>query len=331
MGDPMTLADPNMPWFSVKEAVLPFARFPGVDTILGPEMRSTGEVMGWDVSFARAFLKAQMGAGVDLPTSGKAFLSIKDSDKTDQLVDTAQILVAQGFTILATSGTATFLAEHDVPSEVVRKHYEGGRTVVDIMKDGEVVIVMNTTEGAQAVEDSRSMRNVALMDKIPYFTTAAGAHAAARAIGVEEDLSRFQPLGQPELPGPVAGPERGHKAVVGAVGNPDRLCLILKRDQGDDGAENLILGKGMIGWDIPDKGWCGVIAALGQAIGHWCLGQYLVRGRLRQKPVDNAFLAGGNQRADICVFKGWGDFQGMDSGRQSRGQFIVNLALHKDA
>ena len=113
--------------------------------------------------------------------------NIKDSDKTDQLVDTAQILVAQGFTILATSGTATFLAEHDVPSEVVRKHYEGGRTVVDIMKDGEVVIVMNTTEGAQAVEDSRSMRNVALMDKIPYFTTAAGAHAAARAIRARDE------------------------------------------------------------------------------------------------------------------------------------------------
>ena len=107
MADPMTLADPNMPWFSVKEAVMPFARFPGVDTILGPEMRSTGEVMGWDRSFARAFLKAQMGAGMDLPDPsqgpvGKVFFSIKDSDKTPQLVETAQILVDLGFALVAT-------------------------------------------------------------------------------------------------------------------------------------------------------------------------------------------------------------------------------------
>ncbi|UWQ19183.1 carbamoyl-phosphate synthase large subunit [Jannaschia sp. M317] len=182
MGDTMMLSHPDTPWFSVKEAVLPFARFPGVDTLLGPEMRSTGEVMGWDRSFARAFLKAQMGAGVVLPEGGTVFLSIKSDDKTAQLVETASLLIDMGFSILATSGTAEFLARHGIESRHVNKAYEGGRTVVDVMKDGEVQLVMNTTEGAQAVEDSRSMRNVALMDRIPYFTTLAGSHAAALAM-----------------------------------------------------------------------------------------------------------------------------------------------------
>jgi len=182
MADQMTLADPDMPWFSVKEAVLPFARFPGVDTILGPEMRSTGEVMGWDVSFPRAFLKAQMGAGTDLPENGKVFFSIKDADKTGQLVDTARLLVEMGFAIVATRGTSSFLSEHGIDCEVVNKVYEGRPNIVDMMKDGQITLVMNTTEGAQAVEDSREIRSVALYDKIPYFTTAAGAHAAAQAI-----------------------------------------------------------------------------------------------------------------------------------------------------
>ncbi|MCK0167506.1 carbamoyl-phosphate synthase large subunit [Jannaschia sp. S6380] len=187
IGDLMTLAHPDTPWFSVKEAVLPFARFPGVDTLLGPEMRSTGEVMGWDRSFARAFLKAQMGAGVQLPTEGTVFLSIKDADKTDQLVETARILGDMGFSILATSGTAAFLSRHGIESHHVNKAYEGGRTVVDVMKDGEVALVMNTTEGAQAVEDSRSMRGVALNDRIPYYTTLAGAHAAALAMKARDE------------------------------------------------------------------------------------------------------------------------------------------------
>src|SRR5690606_19458666 len=111
--------------FSVKEAVLPFARFPGVDTLLGPEMRSTGEVMGWDRSFPRAFLKAQMGAGVTLPTEGAVFFSIKDADKTPMLVETAQLLVEMGFSIVATRGTASFLEQHGIPCEVVNKVYEG--------------------------------------------------------------------------------------------------------------------------------------------------------------------------------------------------------------
>ncbi|SMP14799.1 carbamoyl-phosphate synthase large subunit [Shimia sagamensis] len=187
IADQMTLADPDMPWFSVKEAVLPFARFPGVDTILGPEMRSTGEVMGWDRSFARAFLKAQMGAGMVLPTEGKAFISVKDSDKTDMMIDAANILIGMGFTVVATSGTAAWLSKNGVTCEKVNKVYEGRPNIVDMLKNGDISLVMNTTEGAQAVNDSRDIRSVALYDRIPYFTTAAASHAAARAIKAREE------------------------------------------------------------------------------------------------------------------------------------------------
>ncbi|WP_194098038.1 carbamoyl-phosphate synthase large subunit [Marivivens aquimaris] len=181
-GDPFELADPNTPWFSVKEAVLPFARFPGVDTILGPEMRSTGEVMGWDRSFARAFLKAQLGAGTHLPEEGNVFISIRDGDKGDEMLSAAKIVKELGFGILATRGTASWLTENGVECEIVNKVYEGGRTIVDLLKDGQVQLVFNTTEGAQAVNDSREIRSVALYDKLPYFTTAAGANAAAQAM-----------------------------------------------------------------------------------------------------------------------------------------------------
>ncbi|WP_120500627.1 carbamoyl-phosphate synthase large subunit [Roseovarius sp. EL26] len=187
MADQMTLADPNMPWFSVKEAVMPFARFPGVDTILGPEMRSTGEVMGWDVSFPRAFLKAQMGAGTFLPEEGAVFCSIKDSDKTDLLVETAQTLVELGFTIVATRGTAAFLEQHSIACQIVNKVYEGRPNIVDMLKDGQISLVINTTEGAQAVEDSREIRSVALYDKLPYYTTSAAAHAAAMAMKARQE------------------------------------------------------------------------------------------------------------------------------------------------
>ncbi|MBV1902252.1 MAG: carbamoyl-phosphate synthase large subunit, partial [Marinosulfonomonas sp.] len=186
-GEPLsnfTLVDPDIDTFAVKEAVLPFARFPGVDTLLGPEMRSTGEVMGSDPNFHRAFLKAQLGAGTVLPTEGKVFLSIKPSDKTPQLTEAAQTLIDLGFSIIATRGTASFLEDSGIPCEVVNKVYEGRPNIVDTMKDGGIVLVMNTTEGTQAVEDSRSMRNVALMDKIPYFTTLAASHAAAFAMKV---------------------------------------------------------------------------------------------------------------------------------------------------
>ncbi len=187
IADQMTLADPMMPWFSVKEAVMPFNRFPGVDTILGPEMRSTGEVMGWDRSFARAFLKAQLGAGMILPQEGKAFISIKDEDKTELMLDAARTLTDMGFTIVATFGTATWLTEQGVACEKVNKVYEGRPNIVDLLKNGDISLVMNTTEGAQAVNDSREIRAVALMDKIPYFTTAAASHAATHAMKAREE------------------------------------------------------------------------------------------------------------------------------------------------
>ena len=180
--DPMTLADPMLPWFSVKEAVMPFARFPGVDTILGPEMRSTGEVMGWDRNFGRAFLKAQMGAGMDLPKSGKVFFSIKDDDKTDEMKEAATNLVELGFQIVATSGTSRWLSGVGIPCEKVNKVYEGRPNIVDHLKNAEIKLVVNTTEGTQSINDSREIRSVALFDKIPYFTTAAAAIAAVMAM-----------------------------------------------------------------------------------------------------------------------------------------------------
>ena len=187
LGDPMTLADPDMPWFSVKEAVLPFARFPGVDTILGPEMRSTGEVMGWDRDFPRAFLKAQMGAGVILPSTGCVFISIKDADKTADMLEAATVLTELGFTFVGTKGTAKWLVENNIPCGPANKVYEGRPDITDLMKDEKIHLVMNTTEGAQAVEDSKSIRSIALYDKIPYYTTAAGSHAAALAIKAQAE------------------------------------------------------------------------------------------------------------------------------------------------
>ena len=187
LGDPMTLADPDMPWFSVKEAVLPFARFPGVDTILGPEMRSTGEVMGWDRDFPRAFLKAQMGAGVILPPEGCVFISIKDADKTVDMLEAATVLSELGFTFVGTKGTAKWLVENNIPCGPANKVYEGRPDITDLMKDEKIHLVMNTTEGAQAVEDSKSIRSIALYDKIPYYTTAAGSHAAALAIKAQAE------------------------------------------------------------------------------------------------------------------------------------------------
>ena len=184
--DPMTLADPQMPWFSVKEAVMPFARFPGVDTILGPEMRSTGEVMGWDRTFPLAFLKAELGAGMVLPEAGRVFISIKDMDKTPEMAGAARDLVTLGFQLVATRGTAAFLAGHGVEAETVNKVYEGRQEgklhIVDRLKNGEIALLFNTTEGSQAIDDSRSIRAVALHDRIPYFTTAAGAIAAVQAM-----------------------------------------------------------------------------------------------------------------------------------------------------
>ena len=177
---------------AVKEAVFPFARFAGVDTVLGPEMRSTGEVMGLDwrregegpgPAFARAFAKSQLGGGAVLPAAGAVFVSVKDADKP-WIVEPVRLLLERGFKILATGGTASYLADQGLAVEPVRKVLEGRPHIVDAMKNGGVQLVFNTTEGKQSLADSYEIRRTALMMKIPYFTTAAGALAAAQAITV---------------------------------------------------------------------------------------------------------------------------------------------------
>src|SRR4051812_11786151 len=176
-----TLNGPNPPHTAVKEAVFPFARFPNVDIILGPEIKSTGEVMGLDHDFSRAFAKAQLGAGVTLPREGRVFISIKDRDKA-ALLPAAARLHAMGFTILATGGTARYFNEHGVPASRVNKVLEGQPHIVDAMINGDVSLVINTTDGAQALSDSFSLRRTALVNNIPYYTTVAGARAAVEAI-----------------------------------------------------------------------------------------------------------------------------------------------------
>jgi carbamoyl-phosphate synthase large subunit len=166
---------------SVKESVFPFAKFPGVDTILGPEMKSTGEVMGIGATFAQAFAKAQSGAGVRLPVSGKVFISVKDADKK-HIVSAAKRLYAQGFELVATRGTATYLLEKGIPVQVVNKVIEGRPHIVDAIKNNEICMVINTTHGAQAVADSFSIRRNTLVHNIAYYTTASGARAAVDGI-----------------------------------------------------------------------------------------------------------------------------------------------------
>jgi carbamoyl-phosphate synthase large subunit len=166
---------------AVKEAVFPFARFPGVDIILGPEMKSTGEVMGLDADFGRAFWKSQLGAGVDLPRGGTVFVSVRDRDKT-ALVEPCRKLLDMGFRLIATSGTAAYLAANGLPCETIKKVLEGRPHIVDVMLSGGVQLVFNTTEGPQAISDSFSLRRTALTQGIPYYTTVAGARAAVQAI-----------------------------------------------------------------------------------------------------------------------------------------------------
>ncbi len=175
------LTPSKSPHISVKEAVMPFARFPGVDTILGPEMRSTGEVMGLDASFGRAFAKSQIGAGLKLPLTGTVFISVRDSDK-EFVVAPARAMVALGFDLIATRGTAGVLTAAGVAVKRVNKVAEGRPHVVDALKNGEIHLVFNTTEGSQALTDSLSIRRTALTMKVPYYTTVAGAAAAAEAI-----------------------------------------------------------------------------------------------------------------------------------------------------
>lgn len=171
----------DLPYMAVKEAVFPFARFPGVDPVLSPEMKSTGEVMGLDADFPRAFLKAQLGASMRLPDSGTVFVSVKDSDKA-VILPGVQTLVKEGFRIVATAGTHKYLTEAGVPVELVNKVAEGRPHIVDKIVDGEIALIFNTTEGWQSLKDSQSIRASALTGKIPYFTTATASVAAAQAI-----------------------------------------------------------------------------------------------------------------------------------------------------
>ena len=171
----------TLPHIAVKEAVFPFARFPGVDVLLGPEMRSTGEVIGLDGGFGVAFAKSQLGSGTKVPKSGTVFVSVRDADKA-RILPAIRLLSELGFAILATGGTQRYLAENGVPTERVNKVLEGRPHVVDAIKNGDIQLVLNTTEGAGALSDSRSLRRAALLHKVPYYTTLAGAMAAAEGI-----------------------------------------------------------------------------------------------------------------------------------------------------
>ncbi|MCL6251140.1 carbamoyl-phosphate synthase large subunit [Altererythrobacter sp. KTW20L] len=171
----------KLPYMAVKEAVFPFARFPGSDPVLTPEMKSTGEVMGIDRDFATAFTKSQIGAGTVPPQAGKLFVSVKDSDKP-MILEAVKLLVAHGFSIVATGGTANYLGEAGVPVDRVNKVAEGRRHIVDMIVDGEIALVFNTTEGWQSHKDSQSIRASALEARVPYYTTAAASLAVAQAI-----------------------------------------------------------------------------------------------------------------------------------------------------
>ncbi|MBU6466574.1 MAG: carbamoyl-phosphate synthase large subunit, partial [Burkholderiales bacterium] len=170
------------PYFSVKEAVFPFVKFPGVDTILGPEMKSTGEVMGVGKTFGEAFVKSQLGAGTNLPTSGKVFLTVKNSDKP-RAVDIARQLVELGFELVATKGTAAAIAAAGVPVQVVNKVTEGRPHIVDMIKNNEIVMVINTVEERRnAIADSRAIRTSSLLARVTTFTTIFGAEAAVEGM-----------------------------------------------------------------------------------------------------------------------------------------------------
>ena len=166
------------PYYSVKEAVFPFIKFPGVDTILGPEMKSTGEVMGVGKTFAEAFVKSQMGAGIKMPTSGKAFISVKNADKS-KVEEIARTLLELSFSIVATKGTAAHLQKCGIACEPVNKVLEGRPHIVDMVKNREITLIVNTVEeDKRSIRDSWSIRNAALQGRVTYYTTIAGARAA---------------------------------------------------------------------------------------------------------------------------------------------------------
>ncbi len=182
-------AEVTPPYFSVKEAVFPFVKFPGVDTILGPEMKSTGEVMGVGKTFGEAFVKSQLGAGTKLPTSGKVFLTVKNSDKP-RAVEIARQLVAMGFELVATRGTAAAISAAGVSVQMVNKVTEGRPHIVDAIKNGDIVLVINTVEERRnAITDSRAIRTSALLARVTTFTTIAGAEAAVEGMKHLDNLS----------------------------------------------------------------------------------------------------------------------------------------------
>jgi carbamoyl-phosphate synthase large subunit len=180
--EPQDFAPGTAKHIGVKESVFPFARFgPAVDTVLGPEMKSTGEVMGIDRDYNVAFVKSQLGGGSRLPKTGTVFVSVKDADKA-RILEATRLLTELGFKVLATSGTQRYLAENGVAAVRINKVAEGRPHIVDSIKNGEVQLVFNTTEGATALNDSRSLRRAALLHKVPYYTTLSGAVAAAQGI-----------------------------------------------------------------------------------------------------------------------------------------------------
>jgi carbamoyl-phosphate synthase large subunit len=168
-------------YYSVKEAIFPFLKFQGVDPILGPEMRSTGEVMGVGATFGEAFAKAHEAANIGAPRAGKAFISVRDPDKA-RVLPVAQELVRRGFSLVATSGTCEFLVARGVACERINKVLEGRPHVVDLIKNGEIVFIVNTTEGRAAIADSFSIRREALQNRITYTTTVAGARALVNSL-----------------------------------------------------------------------------------------------------------------------------------------------------
>ncbi|MFT5181344.1 MAG: carbamoyl-phosphate synthase large subunit [Alphaproteobacteria bacterium] len=181
LGESGAAMAPEHSHVAIKEAVFPFARFPGVDTILGPEMKSTGEVMGLDKDFGHAFAKSQIGGGTKVPVSGRVFISVRERDKA-AVIDLAKRLSELGFEIVATRGTARALEDQEVPVRTINKVLEGRPHIVDAMANDEIQLVFNTTEGVQSIADSYSLRRTALTQSIPYYTTVAGARAALMAI-----------------------------------------------------------------------------------------------------------------------------------------------------
>jgi len=190
-----TLDERVPPFYSVKEAVFPFAKFPEADPILGPEMKSTGEVMGTGRTFGEAYAKAQAGSGVTLPTSGVCLISVRERDKPGA-VELARKLQARGFELVATEGTAKMIEAAGIPCRRALKVREGRPHIVDMIKNGEIQLIVNTTEGKQAMQESRSIRREAVARKVTYYTTLAAAHATCDALDHlnEVEVNRLQDL-----------------------------------------------------------------------------------------------------------------------------------------